>query len=391
MATSIIKVGKFEVELNAYDHGYETVDVPDEMEDTMEDRVFYMARALDIHRAAVIALLHSGEYKGKLRSHDGGKCGLHVHLDKPTNLRHSARLTEFYNAPDNAALIKAVARRYSSQEVVGRTRNYAKAVTKGKGDKLAARVFKTHKRGHHAPKDAAKGAIRSLTADRYELVNFLPEKTVEIRAFRGSMVPTTVIACLEFAYLSWVFAKDFRAMTTEAFIEFISRQEWRHESRYLRQYLTNKGFTPWMPSNPLTSEPVQCGDETEEVSAPAVSETTDRTPRIFWPGGPRPVDGDVLVSYWLRGGPDNECSPIPARTLRWRNTDSWNDIIAFRAPVGTRINHVSNDRPVPANTFIRVTTRSGNAYADRAQQFDWSQDIGDETIETYQIAEGVHT
>jgi len=46
---------------------------------------------------------------------------------------------------------------------------------------------------------------------------------------------------------------------------------------------------------------------------------------------------------------------------------------------------------VPANTFIRVTTRSGNAYADRAQQFDWSQDIGDETIETYQIAEGVHT
>lgn len=49
---------------------------------------------------------------------------------------------------------------------------------------------------------------------------------------------------------------------------------------------------------------------------------------IKWDGGACPVKSDeTRVEYKLRGG---ICSDDPVNCLRWSNTDSWSDIIAYR-------------------------------------------------------------
>lgn len=274
---------------------------------------------LDIHRAAVIGMLGGGEFKGKLKSHDGGKCGLHVHIDKPDSAIHAARLVEFYNKGSNARLIKSVARRYDAGH------RYAKVVPGKGGLKAATSGFSSAKRRLWEDMTPASWkaivkpqTLRSLTDDRYELVNFQPEKTVEIRVFRGSMVPSTVIACLEFAYLSWFFARDCVTMDTEHFIAFISKPEWRHESKYLRDYLTKKGYAPWMPSKPQAMTVPDVGDEREAVSLPPLSEvkcgsiagmTAAPSATIYHDVAlasptPTPTDGNYDLNRWYQWNPD---------------------------------------------------------------------------------------
>lgn len=201
---------------------------------------------MDIHRAAIIALLHSHPWAGKLSSHDGGRCGLHVHVDKPKSLMHAVRLQAFYNNPFNEHLIKAVARRY------GKNSGYAK-IKAHKGDMAAAaRSYKNnqeYRRSYESKAEIINRTITSLTDERYEVVNYQNTRTAEIRVFRGSMVTNTVLACLEFAFMSWYFTRDTtnNQLTTDNFLAFISKPEWRHESRYLRTYLWGKGFKVWMP------------------------------------------------------------------------------------------------------------------------------------------------
>lgn len=222
---------------------------------------------IDIHRAGVHALLDNAPFRGKLVSHDGGRCGLHVHLDKPTSVLHAARMTQFYHAEETAALLKAVARRYN-------TSNYARAVPNKMGDKLALRSlwsnarygYRLHDlRSASIRRDVMRSAINRINADnRYEVLNFQPNRTVEVRAFRGSMVPSTVIACLEFAYMSYLFARDETEMTTAGFLRYISQPEHRSDTRYLREYLNNRGFSCWAPRpRPQVTEVVSGYDELE--------------------------------------------------------------------------------------------------------------------------------
>lgn len=199
---------------------------------------------LDIHRAAVIALLGGRPFGNEVLSHNGGRCGLHVHLDKPKSLMHAVRLQAFYNNPMNEKLVRAVARRYSGQ-------GYAK-VKGEKGNMLEAAKHAQYYKPSYGRYDRAmllRQGIDRLNSDRYELVNFTPARTVEIRAFRGSMVCETVIACLEFAYMSWYFARDTPAdeLTTPNFLSFISAADWRHQTQYLRAYLKARGFKVWVP------------------------------------------------------------------------------------------------------------------------------------------------
>ncbi|MGB4467555.1 MAG: hypothetical protein WBI41_05830 [Azovibrio sp.] len=204
---------------------------------------------LDIHRAAVIAILGGKPFGNEVHSHNGGKCGLHVHLDKPSSLMHAVRLQSFYNSPMNEKLVRAVARRYSGD-------GYAR-VKGEKGNMIQAAKSAKSLRGSYGYQGRAEvllRAINRLSSDRYELVNFTPTKTVEIRAFRGSMITETVIACLEFAYMSWYFARDTQAdeLTTQNFLKFISLPEWRHQTKYLRGYLKARGFKVWVPSGKKT-------------------------------------------------------------------------------------------------------------------------------------------
>lgn len=209
---------------------------------------------IDLHRAVLLRLLADDELKRHLNSHNGGKCGLHVHLDKPKSLMHSVRLQAFYNNPFNENLIRAIARRY------GRETGYSR-VKGEKGDMIAA--AKTYKRLRtdwgSSKERALLRAITSLTSERYEIVNFQPDRTVEIRAFRGSLVAGTVLACLEFAVMSYYFARDTtkNQLTEENFLKYISLPEWRHESRYLRKYLWGKGFKVWMPKKQARAHVVE--------------------------------------------------------------------------------------------------------------------------------------
>lgn len=198
---------------------------------------------LDIHRAAVIGLLQGNPYGEALASHNGGRCGLHVHVDKPQSLMHAVRLQAFYNNPFNERLVRSVARRYQ------RDSGYAK-IKANKGDmKAAANVYKNQTDSYATRAARIKRAITRLTDERYEVVNYTNANTAEIRVFRGSMIVNTVIACLEFAFMSWYFTRDttLDQLTTDNFLSFISLPEWRHETQYLRRYLWGKGFKVWMP------------------------------------------------------------------------------------------------------------------------------------------------
>lgn len=197
--------------------------------------------AMETHREAVSALLattpgdagtdplHSG-----LSSHDGGACGLHVHLDVPDTLSHALRLTHFYHAPENRKLVEAVARRYGT--------SYAKA----QANKASTHFRVACARSIVRYGDGLALAMRRINGeDRREVVNWLnAPKSVEIRVFRGSMKPDTVLACLEFAVMSWYFSRDtpVQSLTCKEFCRYISRREWRHETKYLRAYLAAHGF-----------------------------------------------------------------------------------------------------------------------------------------------------
>jgi hypothetical protein len=90
-----------------------------------------------------------------------------------------------------------------------------------------------------------KYQIRNLNSDRYEALNFKNEKTIEFRLFKGTLKYQTIMACLEFSFATWHFCKDAsqNELTTAKFLEFISKPENRCDTRFLRTYLKEKGFT----------------------------------------------------------------------------------------------------------------------------------------------------
>lgn len=192
-------------------------------------------------------------FVGKLVSHDAtASCGLHVHMAKPNNLIHAAKLQAFYQDKNNARLIRAVARRMDVR--------YAK-VAEGKGkDEVRKNVSKAIRdTGYSLTETVDKPGRRRVQRqaitclnnnDRYQMVNFCNEKTVEIRVFKGSMLPVTILACIEFAHASWFFSRDLPAdrLTSDEFLQWIASQEHRHETANLRAYLAVRGFKTYVPN-----------------------------------------------------------------------------------------------------------------------------------------------
>jgi hypothetical protein len=140
---------------------------------------------------------------------------------------HGAKMILFINDQANHKLIKAIARRDSS--------DYAK--------------IKNKMEDKYWLKDAigckSKNAqLRSLNADRYEALNFKNTNTVEFRLFKGSLVYSTIMSCLEFTYATWFFCRESsnKNLTTDHFLKFICANENRADTRFLRAYLKAKGF-----------------------------------------------------------------------------------------------------------------------------------------------------
>jgi len=162
-----------------------------------------------------------------LRSHDTDTCGLHVHVSRKgmTDL-HVSKVVCFVNDPDNADLIRAVARRYST--------GYCEVSRK----RLAT--------GH---KD---------NGNRYQAVNLCNSHTIEFRIFKGSLKYVAVMAAIEFAAAVVEFCQPTGAdgfnLKTAAFLDFINTAAMRKTTRHLRTYLAERmtghtfpaGFVPAM-------------------------------------------------------------------------------------------------------------------------------------------------
>jgi hypothetical protein len=168
---------------------------------------------LDIHRAKFDAFLNNDEAKQGLRSHEGGSCGLHVHVGKQYVTQSQIyRIQSFLNDVRNESLIRAIARRYAS--------GYSK--------------FK--------PEMAKFTAHNKNTGDRYEALNVTGRETIEFRIFRGSLRYESVIAALEFVNAVLTFCTpgvtsimDFHAI---GFKKFIMSDEMKPDTKFLRSYLS---------------------------------------------------------------------------------------------------------------------------------------------------------
>lgn len=182
---------------------------------------------LDVH-AEQLSFFENKKLKGAI-SHDSDNCGLHVHICKADmSTLHGAKMVLFINDQANHKLIKAIARRDAS--------DYAK--------------FKNKAEDREWIKDALtceskRSQLRNLNSDRYEALNFKNDKTVEFRLFKGSLVYSTIMACLEFTYATWFFCRDTstKNLNTDHFLKFICANENRADTKHLRAYLKAKGFT----------------------------------------------------------------------------------------------------------------------------------------------------
>lgn len=207
--------------------------------------------------------LDSTPFVGILRSHDAtASCGLHVHLPKPKSLMHAAKMMAFYNDPGNKRLVRHVARRYATN--YARADNRKTALLAGKEAVNALRNAGFDRRASYysgrtdALRDYVSSAITGLSySDRYQQVNFCNKDTVEIRVFKGSMLPLTIMACLEFAAAVWHFTRDAKLieLTTDDFLKWISEPRNRRETGYLRTYLAARGYKVYQPKPAKDAKP----------------------------------------------------------------------------------------------------------------------------------------
>lgn len=201
------------------------------------DNGFEMVTAytgLDVHKEQL--QFFKERFEGAT-SHNTSTCGLHVHICKAdmTTL-HACKMVLFINDADNQKLVYALARRDAT--------SYAKIHDK-KNDKHWMRDAVQSGKTISERDKQKRHQLRNINSDRYEALNFKNDKTIEFRLFKGTLKYQTIMACLEFTFATWHFCRDAGQsdLTTAKFLEFICRAENRTDTRFLRTYLKEKGFT----------------------------------------------------------------------------------------------------------------------------------------------------
>lgn len=167
---------------------------------------------LDVHREKLALFLNNEDLKRGLRSHEGGNCGLHVHVGREfVTQAQIYRIQSFLNDVRNEGLIKKISRRYGN--------SYARM----------------------RPEMAKLSPIGKNTGERYEALNVTNRNTIEFRIFRGSLKYESVMAALEFVDALLTFCMpgqtsimDFNAI---GFRQFITKIENSPDTKFLRQYL----------------------------------------------------------------------------------------------------------------------------------------------------------
>ena len=151
------------------------------------------------------------------RSHDGGHCGLHIHIDRQffTNqLKEDIEAKFFIILRNNLHWIRQFSRRYDFRYCVinGYERN-----EDGTGDSLGAITYPPDKVWLNAKKQQG----------RHCALNFYPNDTVEIRIFRGTLNYRTFVATLQMAKM-WamlVKAYELKDITRITFAHFLNLAE----------------------------------------------------------------------------------------------------------------------------------------------------------------------
>ena len=168
---------------------------------------------LDVHKEKFALFLKDPAMKQGLRSHEGGKCGFHVHVGRDYVTQSQIyRIQSFLNDVRNEALIRAIARRYDS--------GYCK----------------------YKPVMAKFTAHNKNNGERYEALNVQNPETIEFRIFRGSLRYESIMAALEFVNAILTFCTpgvtsimDFHSI---GFKKFILQPSQRNDTKYLRSYLS---------------------------------------------------------------------------------------------------------------------------------------------------------
>jgi hypothetical protein len=173
---------------------------------------------LDIHRDKMALFLNDREIKQGMRSHEGGACGLHIHVGRQyVTQAQIYRIQAFLNDVRNEGIVRKVSRRYGT--------NYAR---------IDHRMGKLSPEGKH-------------NNERYEALNVSNRDTIEFRIFRGSLRYESVMAALEFVNALLDFCMpgqtsilDFNSI---GFRRFLMRPENQVDTHYLRPYLSINSST----------------------------------------------------------------------------------------------------------------------------------------------------
>ncbi len=150
-------------------------------------------------------------------SHETTTCGLHVHASRSAISKLTlGKLLVFVNSDQNREFLETFARRQFSAQ-------YAKKIPDMK---------------------LVEGGKRRL--QRYEAINTTGHETIEFRFFKGSTVPATIMATLEFCYALIRFCADTAPedLVVPRFLAFVWDKKMANETSYLRTYLVKRKIAP---------------------------------------------------------------------------------------------------------------------------------------------------
>lgn len=207
---------------------------------------------LDVHKRQLAALSTVPSMTKGCISHNSSRCGLHVHVSKAgmTPL-HALKLFYWVNAYDNRDFMERIARRRNNGFATYRGNPYETGVTQSEAFSYLKQFKSNNRHSFHDIKVSSDKAtelkeqmIMLLHGTRYSALNFHNKNTVEFRLFQGTLRYESVMAALEFAYISWYFTRDTGAykLTVDNFIDYICQPRWRNETQFLRPYIIYRGY-----------------------------------------------------------------------------------------------------------------------------------------------------
>ena len=165
------------------------------------------------------------------RSHDGGSCGLHVHIDRKyfeTQDMEEVEAKFFISFRNNLEWLKVFSRRFSYAYCAI---NGYEGSEDGSMDTLGKITY---------PPEKVWVSKKKQNHDRHSALNFKPEDTIEIRIFRGTLNYKTFIATLQFVQMWAKFVKNTSYesicnLRLQNFLRAAERERYQEFIDYLRE------------------------------------------------------------------------------------------------------------------------------------------------------------